>query len=88
VTAVGKMVADENSGDVRLRRPRLFFQRVPEGKIAKNRVHLDIHVDADQKTAEVARLVGVGAQLIGTHSDRGPTTYVMRDPEGNEFCLH
>jgi Glyoxalase-like domain len=68
--------------------PRLFFQRVPEGKNAKNRVHLDIHVDADQKTAEVERLIGLGAQLIGTHSDRGPTTYVMRDPEGNEFCLH
>jgi hypothetical protein len=38
--------------------PRLFFQRVPEDKIAKNRVHLDIHVDADQKAAEVERLVG------------------------------
>lgn len=68
--------------------PRLFFQRVPEGKIAKNRVHLDIHVDADLKTAEVERLVGLGAQLVETHRDRGPVTYVMRDPEGNEFCLH
>lgn len=68
--------------------PRLFFQRVPEGKIAKNRVHLDIHVDADRKTAEVERLVGLGAQLIETHCDRGPVTNVMRDPEGNEFCLH
>ena len=68
--------------------PRLFFQRVPEGKIAKNRVHLDIHVDADAKTAEVERLVGLGAQLMETHSDRGPITYVMRDREGNEFCLH
>jgi catechol 2,3-dioxygenase-like lactoylglutathione lyase family enzyme len=68
--------------------PRLFFQRVPEGKIAKNRVHLDIHVDPDQKAAEVERLAGLGAQLIETHSDRGPMTYVMRDPEGNEFCLH
>ena len=68
--------------------PRLFFQRVPEGKVAKNRVHLDIHVDADQKAAEIERLVGLGAQLIETHSDRGPVTHVMRDPEGNEFCLH
>jgi len=68
--------------------PRLFFQRVPEGKIVKNRVHLDIHVDPDQKVAEVERLVGLGAQLIETHSDRGPVTYVMRDPEGNELCLH
>jgi hypothetical protein len=68
--------------------PRLFFQRVPEGKIAKNRVHLDVHVDPDRKAAEVERLVRLGAQLIETHSDRGPLTYVMRDPEGNEFCLH
>jgi hypothetical protein len=70
------------------REPRFYFQRVPEGKTAKNRVHLDIHVDADQKTSEVERLEGLGAQLIETHSDRGPLTYVMRDPEGNEFCLH
>jgi hypothetical protein len=68
--------------------PRLFFQRVPESKIAKNRVHLDIHVDVDRKQAEVERLVQFGAELIETHSDRGPLTYVMRDPEGNEFCLH
>jgi catechol 2,3-dioxygenase-like lactoylglutathione lyase family enzyme len=68
--------------------PRLFFQRVPEGKVAKNRVHLDVHVDPDEKAAEVQRLVGLGAQLIGEHSDRGPLTYVLRDPEGNEFCLH
>ena len=66
----------------------LVDQRVPEDKVVKNRVHLDIHVDADQKAAEVERLVGLGAQLIETHSDRGPLTYVMRDPEGNEFCLH
>jgi Glyoxalase-like domain len=68
--------------------PRLFFQRVPEGKVAKNRVHLDIHVEPDRKAAEVARLTGLRAELIGTHDDRGPLTYVMRDPEGNEFCLH
>lgn len=68
--------------------PRLFFQRVPEGKIAKNRVHLDVHVDDDRKEAEVQRLARLGAQLIDTHSDRGPLTYVLRDPEGNEFCLH
>ena len=68
--------------------PRLFFQRVPEGKVAKNRVHLDVHVEPDQKAAEVERLVALGAQLIDTHNDRGPLTYVLRDPEGNEFCLH
>jgi hypothetical protein len=68
--------------------PRLFFQRVPEGKTAKNRVHLDVHVDPGRKDAEVQRLVGLGARLVATNSDRGPLTYVMQDPEGNEFCLH
>ena len=68
--------------------PRLFFQRVPESKTAKNRVHLDVHVDEAEKPAEVDRLVALGARLVEVHSDRGPTTYVMRDPEGNEFCLH
>jgi catechol 2,3-dioxygenase-like lactoylglutathione lyase family enzyme len=68
--------------------PRLYFQKVPEGKTAKNLVHLDIDVEPDHKPAEVARLVGLGAEMIDVHSDRGPTTYVLRDPEGNEFCLH
>lgn len=68
--------------------PRYFFQRVPEGKTAKNRVHVDIHVEPEDKPAEVERLTALGARLVETHRDRGPDTYVMRDPEGNEFCLH
>ena len=68
--------------------PRLYFQRVPEGKTAKNRVHLDVHVPDERKVAEVERLVGLGAALVGMHDDRGTVTYVLRDPEGNEFCLH
>lgn len=68
--------------------PRLFFQRVPESKVAKNRVHLDVRVEPDRKLAEVERLEKLGARLIGTNSDRGPLTYVMCDPEGNEYCLH
>ena len=67
---------------------RFFFQKVPEGKLAKNRVHLDIHVDPDRKAEEVTRLTTLGAELIDTHDNRGPLTYVMRDPEGNEFCVH
>jgi hypothetical protein len=41
-----------------------------------------------QVTFDCADPQAQGAELIATHSDRGPTTYVMRDPEGNEFCLH
>jgi hypothetical protein len=62
-------------------RPRLYFQRVPESKVVKNRVHLDLR--ADDVEAEAARLVGLGA--IELHRDG--TWITFRDPEGNEFCV-
>ena len=64
-------------------RPRLWFQRVPEPKIVKNRVHLDVR--ADDVAAEVARLVALGA----TRADDAPIgdLVVLRDPEGNELCV-
>lgn len=78
--------------------PRIFFQRVPEGKGAKNRVHLDVRAapgltDEQRMTAletESARLVSLGATRIGRHEPAPPLAgghIVMRDPEGNEFCL-
>jgi catechol 2,3-dioxygenase-like lactoylglutathione lyase family enzyme len=77
--------------------PRLFFQKVPEGKTAKNRVHLDVRAapglaGADRMAAleaECARLAELGAARIERFEpDRmGQGTIVMRDPEGNEFCL-
>jgi catechol 2,3-dioxygenase-like lactoylglutathione lyase family enzyme len=77
--------------------PRLFFQRVPEPKTAKNRMHLDINVGDGRRAehhevdAEAKRLVGLGA-TIQHKSDGawGPWPeyhYVMTDPEGNEFCV-
>jgi hypothetical protein len=68
-------------------RPRLLFQRVPEGKTVKNRVHLDLHVGPEQAEAEVARLEQLGATVAWTSDDRGAHTVTMRDPEGNEFCV-
>jgi hypothetical protein len=64
-------------------RPRLWFQRVPEPKRVKNRVHLDLR--ADNLETELSRLTSLGA----TVSDDQPVAdlVVMRDPEGNEFCL-
>ena len=68
-------------------RPRMLFQAVPEGKTVKNRLHLDVHVGADQREAEVARLVGTGATELWRES-QGPYTWVtLADPEGNEFCV-
>ncbi|HTR92665.1 MAG TPA: VOC family protein [Trebonia sp.] len=66
--------------------PRLYFQTVSEDKRVKNRVHLDISPDSDDKQAELARLVGLGATVAaGQPPEVG--WIVMADPEGNEFCL-
>lgn len=67
--------------------PRLFFQRVPEPKVAKNRVHLDVNVGHDRVDAEVARLVGEGATVVRTVEELGERWVVLSDPEGNELCL-
>lgn len=68
--------------------PRFYFQKVPEGKTAKNRLHLDIAVPVERKNAEVVRLVGLGATELYMTNDRGPVTHTLSDPEGNEFCIH
>lgn len=77
--------------------PRLFFQRVPEGKAGKNRLHLDIRVGTglfgDERVAaleaECARLVALGASPVQLLRADGfnESCLVMRDVEGNEFCL-
>jgi Glyoxalase-like domain len=61
--------------------PRLFFNRVPEPKTVKNRLHLDVR--AADRDAEVARLIAAGASEVGRHEN----WVVMADPEGNEFCV-
>ena len=77
--------------------PRLFFQRVPEGKVVKNRLHLDVRVGTGlvgeerlaALEAECARLVALGAvrvRLLLADGDN-ESCLVMRDIEGNEFCL-
>jgi len=67
--------------------PRLFFQKVPEGKAAKNRVHLDVNVGPGNVEAEVARLVSEGATRVEAFDVPLGTWVVMTDPEGNEFCV-
>jgi hypothetical protein len=77
--------------------PRLFFQRVPEGKVVKNRLHLDVRVGTglvgEERVAtleaECERLVALGAarvRLLLADEDN-ESCLVMQDVEGNEFCL-
>ncbi|MDH6550612.1 hypothetical protein M2164_004873 [Streptomyces sp. SAI-208] len=77
--------------------PRLYFQRVPEGKAVKNRVHLDVRVGTGLKgeerlaalEAECARLVALGAtrERVLLADEYDESCIVMQDVEGNEFCL-
>jgi hypothetical protein len=78
--------------------PRVYFQRVPEAKVAKNRVHIDLNAGGDSATplkerkarvdAEVARLRALGASdRRGAIEQDGEYWVRMNDPEGNEFCV-
>jgi predicted enzyme related to lactoylglutathione lyase len=68
--------------------PSMLFIPVPEGKTAKNRVHLDIAPTDCTRDEEVARLIGLGATQIDDHrSPDGAGWVVLADPEGNEFCV-
>ena len=79
------------------RGPRIFFQRVPESKEVKNRVHLDVNVGGPRGTpdeerraavdAAVERAIGLGAKKVRLVEARGERHYVMNDIEDNEFCL-
>src|SRR5689334_5729916 len=62
--------------------PTLWFQRVPEGKTAKNRQHFDLRAMGSVQE-EVERLVGLGASVLRPGDD----LVVMADPEWNEFCV-
>ncbi len=100
-TAMG--IPEENWNDARAivdpegERPRIFIQKVPEPKTAKNRVHLDVSVGGGRETPEherreriavaVARLQEAGGSVVGSVEQRDEYWVVMRDPEGNEFCL-
>ncbi|WP_228974524.1 VOC family protein [Streptomyces sp. DH12] len=66
---------------------RLLFQDVPEPKAGKNRLHLDVHSGPGGLDGLVARLEALGATRV-REVDEGPAGHwwVMRDPEGNEFC--
>ena len=85
------LVDPEGSG------PRLFFQKVPEPKVAKNRVHLDVNAGGGPGTpleerrarvdAKVEQLKTAGGRIVGPVEQRGEYWVVLQDPEGNEFCV-
>jgi len=101
LTAIGVPEADWNKAsaivDPEGRGPRIYFQRVPETKMVKNRVHLDVNVGGEHGTpidewrarvdAAVERLCRIGATKLRPYEELGEYWVVMQDIEGNEFCL-
>lgn len=78
--------------------PRLYFQQVPEDKVIKNRLHLDVRTASalrgDERMAALEarceQLVALGGTRLERHEPDERTSIgflVMADPEGNEFCL-
>lgn len=104
---IGVPVAELGAGDCAdsivdpaRRGPRIWFQQVPEPKVVKNRLHLDLKVGGERAEvplpqrrarieAEVERLRGLGATILRRDDVVGVDHYyvVMVDPEGNEFCV-
>lgn len=86
-SVLGRTLGDDASSDYAslAGSPPLMFFSVPEGKTAKNRVHLDIAVD--DLPGEVDRAIGLGAKRLGDFDESGFVWTTLADPEGNEFDL-
>jgi hypothetical protein len=74
--------ADEPDG-----RPTLVFAQVSEGKVVKNRVHLDVRPTDRDQDAEVRRLLDLGARPADVGQTGEESWVTLADPEGNEFCV-
>ena len=82
---IARTEGDGSTGPTGDAGPTWLFCGVPEGKTAKNRMHVDLM--ADDRPAEVERLVGLGATHVTDVDEWGHQWAVLRDPEGNEFCV-
>ena len=65
----------------------LCFMPSPDGKVVKNRVHLDLTTEADDREAEIERLISLGARRVDIGQTGDESWDVLADPEGNEFCV-
>ena len=84
-------IVEDGSGEIEIIDPQgrdrpILFQVVPEPKSAKNRLHLDLRPSTSMD-AEVERLVAAGAAVQERIDEPGSFWTMMRDPEGNEFCV-
>ena len=91
-TVLGRLIDDGGTedfasigaADVERSEPALYFNKVPELKRGKNRVHLDLF---NPDATAVAELVALGARVVDQHDWGFHGWTVLEDPEGNEFCV-
>jgi predicted enzyme related to lactoylglutathione lyase len=67
--------------------PTLVFVKVPDEKVVKNRVHIDVSPRDRDQADEVERIIQLGARRIDIGQGEDVTWVVLADPEGNEFCV-
>jgi len=67
--------------------PTIDVLAVPEGKVTKNRLHLDLRADGVSTAEELDRLLSLGARRVDVGQPPDASWVVLADPEGNEFCL-
>lgn len=87
--ALGLTPSSRDPGDdfrvLRGERVNLSLQRAATPVTARDQMHLDLY--SDDADAQVQRLRGLGATVVRRHDDPDDRYVVMRDPEGNEFCV-
>jgi len=65
----------------------ICFMPVADRKVVKNRVHLDLTCGAEERDAEIERILGLGARPVDVGQTGAESWTVLADPEGNEFCV-
>lgn len=86
-TILGREPGGITIGDDERSWPTIDIFAVPEGKAVKNRVHFDLRADGLSTSAELERLLALGARHVDVGQPSDASWVVLADPEGNEFCL-
>ena len=87
IVTIGSPVVPEGKHQPGPVPPTLTFAHVPEGKTAKNRLHLDLNPTDREQDDEVRRLLGLGARHAEVGQTGDESWVVLADPGGNEFCV-
>jgi predicted enzyme related to lactoylglutathione lyase len=90
--ALGWQVLSEREGEIVIGPDEealvgMCFMPVSDEKIVKNRVHVDLTSGAEDRAAEIDRLLALGARRVDIGQTGAESWTVLADPEGNEFCV-